>query len=108
MLLHSSISYPDRVVAALREVVPPFHFQAWTRSGEVAGCERIVIVALAPDGTVRGGYELGCNDAARDLFQDTLILARFFLKAQAQAESLFHPPTLRAPWDTVGVQDRAV
>jgi hypothetical protein len=66
-----------------------------------------VIVVLDPDGTVCGGYEPGCNYAARDLFQDTLTLARFFLKARDQAEAMFHPPTVLEIWNASGIPNRA-
>lgn len=95
---HSTISYQDRLVAALGEVVPPLHFYARLHSAGSAAGATLTVFAFAPDGTLCGGYEVGCLQAERDLFEDTLRVARFFLQALAQAEPQFHPPDMHERW----------
>lgn len=90
----SAPAYPKCLVAALREVVPHLRFYAWTDPNSTGDQERFIIVAVAPDGSLCGGYEVDCLQGERDLFQDTLCVARFFLAAGAAAEVRFHPPEL--------------
>jgi hypothetical protein len=90
--------YSHRVVCALNEVVPPLHFYACTTTSAQEGREMITIFGVEPDGTLCGGYELGCTHAERDIFNDTLTVARFFLRALACGEVLFQPPTVQARW----------
>lgn len=90
----STPAYPKCLVAALREVVPHLRFYAWTDPSSTGDQEHFIIVAVAPDGSLCGGYEVGCLQDERDLFQDTFCVARFFLAAAAAAEVRFHPPEL--------------
>lgn len=98
MPFHSSIPYQDRLVAALGEVVPPLHFYARLHAAGSGAGATLTVFARAPDGTLCGGYEVGCLQAEHDLFEDTLQVARFFLQAKAQAEPRFHPPHVRERW----------
>lgn len=93
----SSIPYQDRLVTALGEVVPRLDFYARIHPTGTEGAT-LTVFAFAPDGMLRGGYEVGCLQAERDLFEDTLRVARFFLQAQAQAEPRFHPPDVHERW----------
>jgi hypothetical protein len=100
--------YSHRVVCALNEVVVPLHFYACTSASAQEGRETITIFGVAPDGTLRGGYELGYDHTERDIFDDTLRLASFFLQALTRGEVLFQPPTVQERWYASGLENETV
>jgi hypothetical protein len=95
---HSLTQYMHHLTCALTEVVPALHFHACVLSDDYPGPERITVFGMDPDGAVRGGYALESDHPGRDLFQDTLTVARFFLRHTDDPEPCFHPPALKACW----------
>lgn len=95
---HSLTHYMHQLVCALTQVVPDLHFHACVLCDDYPCPARITVFGINPDGTVRGGYELDSYHPACDLFQDTLTVARFFLRHTSEPEPCFYPPALQERW----------
>ena len=95
----STTTYVRLLLKVLQEIVPDLDFYTCVLPAEANDDCTVYLFGLRPNGQLAGGYAVPLRGMGNDIYEDGVVVTRFFLTAQAAAEALFHPPAIRRVWE---------